>query len=148
MRLKISESKNSKSFYVIRSTYKNGKHSSEVVEKLGTYAELSKIHADPDEGAKQYVAELNEKEKEQKREVIIMRKQSKLISKNKQTSFNGGYLFLQDIYHKLGIQDICKDISNRYKFTFDIDCILSRLLYGRILFPSSKLNTLKLSKTL
>ena len=148
MRLKISESKNSKSFYVIRSTYKNGKHSSEVVEKLGTYAELSKIHADPYEWAKQYVAELNEKEKEQKREVIIMRKQSKLISKNKQTSFNGGYLFLQDIYHKLGIQDICKDISNRYKFTFDIDCILSRLLYGRILFPSSKLNTLKLSKTL
>ena len=80
MRLKISESKNSKSFYVIRSTYKNGKHSSEVVEKLGTYAELSKIHADPYEWAKQYVAELNEKEKEQKREVIIMRKQSKLIS--------------------------------------------------------------------
>ena len=36
MRLKISESKNSKSFYVIRSTYKNGKHSSEVVENLGT----------------------------------------------------------------------------------------------------------------
>ena len=148
MRLKISRSKNSASFYVTKTVYINGKEKTQTVEKLGTYAELSKIHDDPYEWAKQYVAELNEKEKEQKREVIIMRKQSKLISKNKQTSFNGGYLFLQDIYHKLGIQDICKDISNRYKFTFDIDCILSRLLYGRILFPSSKLNTLKLSKTL
>ena len=148
MRLKISRSKNSASFYVTKTVYINGKEKTQTVEKLGTYAELSKIHDDPYEWAKQYVAELNEKEKEQKREVIIMRKQSKLISKNKQTSFNGGYLFLQDIYHKLGIQDICKDISNRYKFTFDIDCILSRLLYGRILFPSSKLNTLKLSKNL
>ena len=98
MRLKISESKNSKSFYVIRSTYKNGKHSSEVVEKLGTYAELSKIHADPYEWAKQYVAELNEKEKEQKREVIIMRKQSKLISKNKQTSFNNRSISVTKFY--------------------------------------------------
>ena len=44
MRLKISESKNAKSLYVIRSTYVNGKHSSKVVEKLGTYDELKKIY--------------------------------------------------------------------------------------------------------
>ena len=42
VRLKITESKNAKSLYVIRSTYENGKHSSEIVEKLGTYAELLK----------------------------------------------------------------------------------------------------------
>ena len=37
MRLKITKSKNAQSLYVIRSTYENGKHSSKIVEKLGTY---------------------------------------------------------------------------------------------------------------
>ena len=42
MHLNIVKSKNSQSLYVIRSTYKNGRNSSERVEKLGTYAELLK----------------------------------------------------------------------------------------------------------
>ncbi|WP_211226691.1 hypothetical protein, partial [Sporomusa ovata] len=42
LRLKITESKNAKSLYVIRSTYENGKHSSQIVEKLGTYTDLLK----------------------------------------------------------------------------------------------------------
>ena len=64
MRLKITESKNAKSLYVIRSTYENGKHSSEIVEKLGTYAEiLKKLDGnDPIVWAKAYIKELNEKE--------------------------------------------------------------------------------------
>ena len=41
---------------------------------------------------------------------------------------------------------ICKEISSKYKFTFDLDSILSRLIYGRIIYPSSKLATCQLSK--
>lgn len=63
MRLKITKSKNAQSLYVIRSTYENGKHSSKIVEKLGTYAELSKTHDDPIAWAKQYIKQLNDKEK-------------------------------------------------------------------------------------
>jgi len=71
MRLKITESKNSKSLYVIRSTYEKGKHSSEIIEKLGTYSELStKLNGkDPIAWAKSYIVELNEKEKAGKRDV-------------------------------------------------------------------------------
>ena len=54
--------------------------------------------------------------------------------------------FLQKIYHELGLHKICKEISEKYKFTFDLDSILSRLIYGRIIFPSSKLATYELSK--
>ena len=73
MRLKITESKNSKSLYVIRSTYEKGKHSSEIIEKLGTYSELStKLNGkDPIAWAKSYIVELNEKEKAGKRDVNI-----------------------------------------------------------------------------
>ena len=60
--------------------------------------------------------------------------------------FNGGYLFLQKIYNKLGLNKICREISSKYKFTFDLDSILSRLVYSRILFPASKLATCELAK--
>jgi transposase len=143
-----SKSKNSTSLYVIESIYNNGVRSTRIVEKLGTVAELSKTHEDPIAWANKYIEELNLKEKELKRDVIVKYKQSKLIEKDNQTFFNGGYLFLQKLYHQLGLHKICKEISHNYKFTFNLDSILSRLVYGRILFPSSKLNTYQESKNL
>lgn len=150
MRLKTSKSKNSLSFYVIKDIYKNGKRTTTTIETLGTEAEVRKRAngGDPYEWAREYIAALNHKEKEENRQVLVKKKQSKRIPKNKQQSFNGGYLFLQDLYHKLQIDKICSEISSKYRFSYNLDSILSRLLYGRILFPSSKLNTLKLSKTL
>ena len=66
MRLQIIKSKNSASLYVVKSLFKNGKRTSKVVEKLGTYAALSKAMdgQDPIEWAKKYVEELNRKEKQ------------------------------------------------------------------------------------
>ena len=148
MRLQIVESKNASSLYVVKSVYENGKRTSKVVEKLGTYANLLKTleGEDPIKWAKDYVDKLNEKEKEDKREVLVKYSPTKLITKNEQLSFNGGYLFLQKLYHELGLHKICEEISQKYKFDFDLDSILSRLIYGRVIFPSSKLATYELSK--
>ncbi|WP_206811962.1 IS1634 family transposase, partial [Paradesulfitobacterium ferrireducens] len=145
MRLSISKSKNATSLYAIQSVYENGKRSTKVVEKLGTLAELQqKLNGrDPIEWAKSYIEDLNEKEKEQSREVIVKYSPSKVISKDQQHFFNGGYLFLQQIYHELNLHKVSAEISKKYKFSFNLNAILSRLLYGRILFPSSKLATYK-----
>lgn len=150
MRLSLSKSKNATSLYVIKDVTENKKRTTKIVEKLGTEAELrERLNGeDPYEWAKKYIEELNKKEKEQTRDVIVKYSQSKRVEKGIQRSFNGGYLFLQQIYHQLGLHKICKDISTRYKFTFNLDSILSRLTYGRILFPSSKLNTHQESKSL
>jgi len=152
MRLKVTKSKNSASLYVIKSIYNSTTQSntSVIVEKLGTEKELrEKLKgADPYVWAKQYIAKLNQKEKEQQREVFLKFKQSKLLPMNEQRLFYGGYLFLQQLYHSLGLNKICSAVSDRHKFTYSLDSILSRLLYGRILFPSSKLNTFEESKTL
>lgn len=138
MRLSVSKSKNSTSLYVIKSTYENGVHSSKVVEGLGTVNELSKKLGgqDPIEWAKKYIDELNQKEKEEKRDVI---------AKDKQRSFNGGYLFLQQLYYGLRLNKLCTEISRKYKFSFNLNSIPSRLLYARIIYPSSKLATFQLS---
>ena len=150
MRLSISRSKNSASYYVVRTVYINGKEKTETVEKLGTEKELrEKLNgADPEKWARNYVAELNKKEQEETRPVLLAFQQSKQIKKDEQRSFNGGYLFLQQLYHKLKLHKICDTISEKYKFTYNLNSILSRLIYGRILFPSSKLSTFELSKRL
>ncbi|MDY6019233.1 MAG: hypothetical protein SPJ15_06270, partial [Anaerococcus sp.] len=48
MRLQISKSKNSISFYIVESTYVNAKRSNKVVEKLGTYDDIKKKIGDMD----------------------------------------------------------------------------------------------------
>ncbi len=148
MRLQISKSKNASSLYVTKSIYVNGVSTSKVVEKLGTYDELKeKLNGeDPIEWAKAYVAELTRKEKEEKREVLVRYSPAKQIDKDEQKTFNGGYLFLQQIYHQLGLSKISKVISDKYKFTYNLDSVLSRLVYSRIIFPASKLATCEQSK--
>lgn len=148
MRLSFSKSKNATSLYVIKDLTEKNRRTTKIVEKLGTYDELKKKlnGQDPIEWAKKYIEELNRKEKEEKREVLVKYSPSKRIIKGEQHSFNGGYLFLQQIYHELGLHKLCKKISQKYKFDFDLDSILSRLIYSRIIFPSSKLATYELSK--
>lgn len=143
MRLKVSRSKNAASLYVTKTIYEGKKQRTITVEKLGTEKDLrEKLNgADPYEWARQYIEKLNLEEKKLHREVILKFKQSKLISLNEQRLFNGGYLFLQQLFHCLGLPKICSDISSKYKFTYDLDSVLSRLIYGRILYPSSKLST-------
>lgn len=149
MRLQIIKSKNAQSFYVVKSVYHNKKRTNKVVEKLGTYDEVkAKANGlDPVEWAKNYVSELNQAEISGSRKTIVKYNPVKIIDKGLQKTFNGGYLFLENIYHKLGINRICSSIAQKYKFEFDLDNILSRLLYGRIIFPASKLATFELSKS-
>ena len=148
MRLSISKSKHSTSLYVIKSIYENGVRTTKIVEKLGTTKELEeKLNGqDPIEWAKKYIEELNKKEKEDKREIIVKYSPVKVIEKDENHLFNGGYLFIQQIYYALGLHKICNEISSKYKFSFDLNSVLSRLTYGRILFPASKLATNQLAE--
>ena len=151
MRLKINKSKNAINYYaIIDIKTKEGKRSTKVYKRLGNEQEIAKISdgLPPIEWAQKQVAELNKKYKEETLPVIIKKDPSKIIDKNIQTSFNVGYLFLQDIYYKLKLDKICNKIAEQYQFKFDLNEILSKLIYSRVLFPASKLKTLELSKRL
>ena len=148
MRLTITKNKNSSSFYVIKSVTINGKRTSKVIEKLGNLDEV-KIKAqgkDPYKWAQDYVDLLNKEEKDNYNDILLKLSQTKSLEKNTNFLFNGGYLFLQDIYYDLGINNICNSISDKYQFKYDLNDILSKLIYSRIIYPSSKLKTLELSK--
>ena len=148
LRIKITKTKNAENFYVIKSTYINKKHSTKIVEKLGNLdnVKAKSGNVDPYVWANDYARKLTIQEKEGTRTIMKSYSQNRLINKNIQVSFNVGYLFLQDLYYKLCLDKICKDITSKYQFKFDLNDILSKLIYSRILFPASKLKTLELSK--
>ena len=149
MRLNVVESKNAKQLYVIKSFRdENGKSTTKIVEKLGTYAELAKLHDDPIAWAKAYIEELNKLEAAQKTPVCIQLYESRIIEKDEKRIFAGGYLFLQKIYYELRLDYICKKISEKYAFAYDLNEILSRLVFSRILAAGSKLSSFGYAQTL
>ena len=148
MRLRKVKTKNTLQYAIIKDITKNGKRTTCIYENLGT---LDKIklrcgNEDPIQWLNKYISDLNEKNKNNSLTVIIKKDPNRIIEKNVQVSFNVGYLFLQDIYYKLGLNKICNDITDKYQFKFDLNDILSKLIFSRILFPASKLKTLELSK--
>ena len=150
MRLQITRSANAECFFIVKSIRKNGKNTNQVVERLGN---LNQVRAragdrDPYEWAKEYAVRLTLEEQEQSRTVIHRFSQAALIQKDEEVRFNGGYLFLQKIYSELKIKDICKAIGRRREYDFDLNSILSRLVYCRIINPASKAATYEFSQKL
>lgn len=149
MKLTISRSKNAESYYVQKS-YRtdSGKSSTRTVERLGTIEEVKARFGEENtmEAVKAYVRELTKADREQSRDVIVKLSQGKMIRKGEQRCFNGGYLFLQKVYHELGLDRICKKLEKKHKNKYDLDGILSTLLYTRILYPGSKLSSLEDAK--
>ncbi len=151
MRINKVKSKNAVSYYIIRSVRRNGKNSSEIVKKLGTEKSIREIYGvdDVDAWANEQLRLMNEDETEKRSsKVLIPFNTDIFIEKDVQLTFNVGYLFLQRVYYQLGLPSICRKIKKENAFTYDLDAILSRLVYGRILFPSSKLSCYEQSKEL
>lgn len=149
MRLSITHTKNNTYLYMLKSYRENGKVKTKIIECLGNINEVTQKAngEDPIEWAKKYIAEKTLEEKENKATYFEKLTEGTPLS-SEQKIFNIGYLFLSKIYHQLKLDKICKDISKKYKFEYDLNSILSRLIYTRILTPSSKLSSYEASKKL
>ena len=149
MRLKITKTNSDTNYYVIKDIKTpSGKRTTMIYEKLGNEQDLLEKSKGEDilVWINKYIKNLNDKEKEHQNDILIRKSPSKIIPKDEQFCFNIGYVFLQSIYHSLRINKICTEITDKYRFNYDLDNILSRLIYSRIIYPSSKLATFELSK--
>lgn len=144
MKLVRSGSKNSPTYYIQKSIRIGAKTTTKTIERLGSIDEIRARcgNSDPMEWAKAYAKKLTQAEKESQQGVLIKHSPSQLIQKDAQRSVNIGYLFLQDLYYSLGLDKICSQISETYRFKYDLNAILSTLVYTRILFPGSKRSSL------
>lgn len=150
MNLHITKSKNSESFYIAKSYVKaNGSTTSTIVRKLGTLEQLITEHGPTRDDvlawAKNEVKIETEKYKKEKdaKTVLIPFHADRQLDYDKQAFFRGGYLFLQSIYYQLQLNKVCRKLKLKYKFKYDINAILSDLIYARILEPSSKRSSFK-----
>lgn len=147
MRLKVSKSKNTTLFYIIKDYTKNGKRSTKIVKRIGNIEDVKIMAGNMDYNIwlKEYVKKFNE-EHGHNETILIKKNNNRLIEKDVNKLFNVGYLFLEKIYNDLNIKNICEEIQKKHQFHFDLNEILSYLVYARIIYPSSKLETFKQCK--
>ncbi len=153
MRVSTTKSKNAESFYITKSyVNSDGKSTSKIIRKLGTLAELSQmLHTDRD-GVMAWAKEqaktetLKYKSDKESKLVLIPFHADRMLDYHRQKLFKGGYLFLQSVYYEIRLDATCRKIRNKYKFEYDINAILSDLIYTRVLEPASKRSSFQSAK--
>ena len=148
MRVTTTKSKSDESFYINYAFInEKGKSTSRIYKKLGKLSDLSKeLNTDRDgvmAWAKEQARIETEKYKKENESVSITLSPNIPIKKNQRNTFNCGYLFLQSIYYSLHLDNVCRNIKNRHEYEFDLNAILSDLIYARFLNPTSKLSSFK-----
>ena len=145
MRVTTSKSKNSESFYITKGFInEKGVSTSSVVRKLGTLNDLLKDHGPTRDDVMAWAREQARLETEkykkenEARTVLIPFHADRQLDYGRQKLYKGGYLFLQSVYYGLGFDRACRKIRERHKFRYDLNAILSDLIYTRILEPGSK----------
>ena len=148
MRLGWTKNKNSTTYRAAKTIRVNGKNQTLVIKTFGSDKFICETYGVPD--AKAWALEqvriMNEEEKEETPSFDFTLHSGTDLPLDTQRCFNGGYLFLQQVYYELGLDRICAMVRTRHGFTYNLNSILSRLVYTRILYPSSKLSSYKDSR--
>lgn len=144
---------NSKALYIMQSYRKdNGGTSSRVYRKLGRLDDLLERFGNDQElmmaWAKSEAAKDTEEYKKKNGTVSLSLSKAAYIPKGEERCFDVGYLFLQSLCTDLRLDNICRKISSRHRFTYDFEAILTDLIYARILSPSSKRSSYSFCQTL
>ena len=145
MKVNTSKSKNAESFYIKQSYLDaNGKSTSRTIRKLGTLNELLLEHGPTRDDVMNWAKEqarIETEKFEQEKEnhcLPIVFHPNRKIPHGEKRNFHGGYLFLQSVYYQLGLNRVCRKIRDRHHYEYDLNAILSDLIYTRILEPGSK----------
>ena len=148
MRLGWTTGKYSITYRAVRTVRINGKNKTQIVKSFGSEKYICETYGvtDAKAWAKEQVRLMSEAEKEDSAKFNIELCAGTDLVIDEQRRFNGGYLFLQDVYYELGLHKICRAISGRHLFEYNLNDILSRLIYTRILYPSSKKSSFEESK--
>ena len=148
MYVSITGNKGNQDVYIKQSYRKdNGKTSSRIYKKLGKYNTLLEQFSGNEKELMDWAKKEAEKEtlayNQQKEKVSLSLSPLARIPLDEERIFNIGYLFLQKICSELRMDNICRNIRNHHKFSYDFQAILTDLIYTRILAPSSKLSSYK-----
>lgn len=153
MYVSITGNKGNQDVYIKQSYRKdNGKTSSRIYKKLGKYNDLLAQFSGSEAAMMDWAKKEAEKEtllyNQRKEKVSVSFSPLARIPLGEERLFNAGYLFLQQICTELRLDNICRNIRNHHRFTYDLHAILTDLIYARILSPSSKLSSFSYCQSL
>lgn len=150
MRVTTSKSKKAESFYISKGFINDkGVSTSVIVRKLGTLKDLLPEHGPTRDDVMAWAKEearletLKYKQERENKSIQITFHADRQLDYDKQTFFRGGYLFLQSVYYQIQMNKTCRKLKQKYKFRYDINAILSDLIFTRILEPCSKRSSYK-----
>lgn len=149
MRVKVTRSRNSECFYVIKSVREGKKTTTKVVERLGTRRELEARlgeGTDVEAWCRARAAELTEQEKGRTRRVTRTYDPTRRVGGRR--LYLGGHVFVDRVLTELGVGEMCRQIASRHRFSYDLESILRALVCCRALEPDSKLSTCALAGSL
>lgn len=149
----ITGNANNKDVYIKQSYRKeNGKTSSKIHRKLGKFNDLLEQFSGDEEKMMIWAKKEAEKEtelyKQKNGKVVVEFSKAACIPVNEKRSFHVGYLFLQSLCTQLRFDNICRNIKSRHRYKFDLNAILTDLIYARILAPASKQGSYEYCQTL
>ena len=111
-----------------------GKSKQKTIEKIGYLDVLEKEYDNPIEHFRNLAKKIEE---EKMKSLVIDDIYSKKITKNDNAK-NLGYFAIKKIYNELGLNDLLKDVTKNTKIEYDLNQILSFLVFMRIIKPDSK----------
>ena len=153
MYVSITGNKGNQDVYIKQSYRKdNGKTSSRIYKKLGKYNDLLAQFSGDETAMMDWAKKEAEKEtllyNQRREKVTVSFSPLARIPLDEERLFNVGYLFLQQLCTDLRLDNICRNIRNHHRFTYDSHAILTDLIYARILSPSSKLSSFSYCQSL
>lgn len=141
-KLTITRSKNAKCFY-IQTTYRkrDGKLSSKTVKKLGNETFIKESYGvdDAEAWARAELERMRQAAREEKQGMVLELHPDRLIDGTERI-FNGGDIFIEQVLSRLGMRQVCREISDTHRIKFELGDYLTRMVCSRILHPGSKLS--------
>lgn len=140
MYLKIITKKGISRLYLYESYYKNGKSNQHCIESLGRLDELQKKYDDPVSHFKK-IAEERTLEKRASRKTSVTIDLDAEMHIDEDNLKNVGYSILKTIYKDLELDKFWKRKLRGTAIKYDLEAVFRLLVFSRILYPASKLET-------
>lgn len=126
--------------YFYESYFENGKTKQKCVESIGRLDELQKEHADPISHFKK-VAEERTLERKTARKASVSIDLDAAMDIREDNIKNVGYSVLKELYKQLELDKFWKLRLKNTSIKYDLESVFRLLVFSRILYPASKLET-------
>ena len=146
MYLKIITKKGISRLYLYESYYKNGKPNQHCIESLGRLDALQKQFDDPVSHFKK-VAEERTNAKKASRKTSVTIDLASAMDLGEDNSKNVGYAVLKELYKQLELDKFWRNILKKTSIQYDLEAVFRLLVFSRILYPGSKMDTFNTKDT-